>query len=693
MDTPDDAILQSVEALDPEDILNQTDFSDTGYTNPFLKYETPEPSEDFFSTIGDEGLGAGEPGLDNSFEFFTTPEPEERPTFGNDWFPSNLSGYDNMDGTSNLPGYETMGGMDNILPLDVSWQPQDQQVYMTPDTSFNLGPWEQSGLTQDMLPPRAFSDTITAQRSLPLSVDIIKAESCDADGSYESDISLPISNPPSALSPVKRPTTQHQVNGEPAHTLKRRGSTDLVQGKIKRITRRNKGGPDDARLISEQYYGNPPPPREAWGPMQKDGKPLFSYNRQGELARGRPFKLKEMKWYLFAKSPAGCKNWVERTTEPGEVRRLEKVRSGLTLWIGWTPAQSTDRYPNMNSNKCKFLDCAISSRTIKTGDPRVIFDERHNHNGQAIDPFYNAGYCHLYCLEKHFDILQLFDALDVRFDDRGFVREEFNLSALKPDEQNACLRWVGKFWEEYMHWRRTEYEPARQERDRVRSTSTKPLYPGALPPAAPERLRLWGDSLTHTLMRESLQLESQAKINQRKKRREVKPDSCDRDTHRGDLDFANQAREKKHNKREKRPRSAVPERGHSITSLGHTSTKRRRGDEMELDDSHPIIKRQRSAPPEMLHQNNGMADFNEYSTQIQDPNMGMMFEASATMMPYNHSAEGHVGQYADGMGVPDVYPSSEMAAEVIGIKQEEDGGFLKRGGFGGCICHRKPRLL
>ncbi|KAK8019882.1 hypothetical protein PG990_005020 [Apiospora arundinis] len=94
---------------------------------------------------------------------------------------------------------------------------------------------------------------------------------------------------------------------------------------------------------------------------------------------------------------------------------------------------------------------------------------------------------------------------------------------------------------------------------------------------------------------------------------------------------------------------------------------------MELDDSHPIIKRQRSAPPEMLHQNNGMADFNEYSTQIQDPNMGMMFEASATMMPYNHSAEGHVGQYADGMGVPDVYPSSEMAAEVIGIKQEEDG--------------------
>ncbi|KAK6843052.1 hypothetical protein PG987_003912 [Apiospora arundinis] len=75
----------------------------------------------------------------------------------------------------------------------------------------------------------------------------------------------------------------------------------------------------------------------------------------------------------------------------------------------------------------------------------------------------------------------------------------------------------------------------------------------------------------------------------------------------------------------------------------------------------------------MLHQNNGMADFNEYSTQIQDPNMGMMFEASATMMPYNHSAEGHVGQYADGMGVPDVYPSSEMAAEVIGIKQEEDG--------------------
>ncbi|KAK8113711.1 hypothetical protein PG999_005780 [Apiospora kogelbergensis] len=672
MVTPDDDFFNPDEIFEQaEDYFYGTDFNETEYAGPDFEARLAELSAE--APTGGE-IGAFDPGQVNSLD------------------PVGPEASSNGSITMGLPNAKYLDGMDMNMAHPQFQQPEPLG-YMGTANLFDGGIPNQSGLGQDTqscsvvppVPPKGLSGIIIPRKSPPLPLDVGKTAYCYGDYYYyDSDISLPLGNPPLANSPVERKIVEKPMNSEPAHTLKRRGSTDLVQGKIKRNTRRKRGGPDDARFLSEQYYGQPPPPKGAWGPRQKDGMLLFSYNRQGELARGRPFELKEMKWYLFAKSPGGCENWVERKTEPGEVQREGKVRSGLTLWVGWTPAQANDRYPSSNSNKCKFLDCAISNRTIRTGEPRVILDERHNVNGAVIDPFYNAGYCHLYCLEKHFGMEHLMDVLDVRFDNRYFAKEEVNLCALKTDEEQACLKWANDFWEDYCHWRCDEYSPARDDRDKARrARSTSPEV--ALPPAAPERLRLWSDSLTYRLICKSLKLETRAKANQRIKRREVKPDSCDRDTHKGDLDFANQAREKKRSKvsgplkvGEAWDLFQHAKREH-LEKPGSVHRKRRRCDDPETEEADGLhrAKRHQSAPPDIRpHQNSSMASFNAYPTPIlHDSTAGML------MASYGYSAEGqYMGPYVYDVG--DAGPSQppEMASvppfagtqdpEATVIKQE-----------------------
>ncbi|KAK8027620.1 hypothetical protein PG991_004676 [Apiospora marii] len=427
--------------------------------------------------------------------------------------------------------------------MDFHFQSQEPQGYD------ELGPFAEQDLEQmsvgDMFMETSdvhnnnFSITHQSQ-SFPLTVDTTMAAAYDGDCPYDSDDSMPLSGQLPTDSPLNSPITTVQVNDGQPHTIQRRGSTPLIaHGKIKRTTRRNQGEHTDPETLSANYYGKPPPQKLPWGPMQKNGKPLFSYNRQGEVCKGRPLTIKEMRMYLFDPSDSQEQraNWVNRIPEPGERRRQNAVRSGLTLWIGWTPAQVSGRYPSSDSNKCKFLDCALDSRTIKTGDPRVIFDERHNVTGANINPFWNAAYCHLYCFEKHFNLVQLLSTIDLRLDDRIFQKEEQNLSVLKPDEYEAGRRWFEDCWPAHREWYIRHYQPAKVIRDEARKS------PGRTVPApAVERVRLWDKSLTSRIMERSLELESRAKAQQRKKRREVKKDSCDRDIHRGDLDLANKAR-------------------------------------------------------------------------------------------------------------------------------------------------------
>ncbi|KAI1768988.1 hypothetical protein GGR53DRAFT_272077 [Hypoxylon sp. FL1150] len=205
--------------------------------------------------------------------------------------------------------------------------------------------------------------------------------------------------------PRSRPETGR--NGEP-----------LRSGRIPRKTRKNQ-----ARSDPQEWYGPPPPEPESWGPIEKSGRPLFKYTACGELERGKMYSKKEMRKYIFG--PKTTEHFQMPKLLPGVPEFLGYYRQGLTLWIGWVPAQSNDRYPyDATSQKCRFADCPDPRNTIRAGLPRVVFDERYNCDGDSIDVFHNAGYAHLFCLERHFNLISTMQVVNVQPDEREFHRED-----------------------------------------------------------------------------------------------------------------------------------------------------------------------------------------------------------------------------------------------------------------------------
>ncbi|KAI1739723.1 hypothetical protein F4680DRAFT_448720 [Xylaria scruposa] len=219
---------------------------------------------------------------------------------------------------------------------------------------------------------------------------------------------LPSAGTVTTSPPPKRPAKNH--NGEL-----------LLNDRIPRKTH-GKRGP--SIVEPEKYYGPSPPKPRDWGPRNERGKHLFTYTEKGELAAGLYLTTKEMRQYLLGPSPQDPANFEGPFRLPGVKLRTKKLRQGLTLWVGWPAPMSNARYPRGGeSTKCRFKNCEYKGRTISMVDPWVIFDERQNEEGEAIDPFHNAGYVHLFCLEVNFDIVDLWQCLDIRPDYRSFKRE------------------------------------------------------------------------------------------------------------------------------------------------------------------------------------------------------------------------------------------------------------------------------
>ncbi|KAI0544121.1 hypothetical protein F4679DRAFT_589797 [Xylaria curta] len=219
---------------------------------------------------------------------------------------------------------------------------------------------------------------------------------------------LPSAGTKTTSPPPKRPAKNH--NGEL-----------LLNDRIPRKTHGNRG---PSIVEPEKYYGPSPPKPRDWGPRNGRGKHLFTYTEKGELAAGLYLTAKEMRQYLLGPSPQDPADFEGPFRLPGVKLRTKKMRQGLTLWVGWPAPMSNARYPRGGeSTKCRFKNCEYKGRTISMGDPWVIFDERQNMDGEAIDPFHNAGYVHLFCLESNFDIIDLWQCLDIRPDYRSFKRE------------------------------------------------------------------------------------------------------------------------------------------------------------------------------------------------------------------------------------------------------------------------------
>lgn len=133
---------------------------------------------------------------------------------------------------------------------------------------------------------------------------------------------------------------------------------------------------------------------------------MFEYTRNGELSE-LTFTPEEIESFLFDRPP--------------------QFRNQLTIWIQKTPADSGRRYPTMGSDKCRFADCpqgAIKGqRTIAVGSFRVAFDEQWAIHHDQRDPFFVAGYAHLYCLERFCDFPSICKLLKVRPDVR-YLKDE-----------------------------------------------------------------------------------------------------------------------------------------------------------------------------------------------------------------------------------------------------------------------------
>ena len=175
----------------------------------------------------------------------------------------------------------------------------------------------------------------------------------------------------------------------------------------------------------------------SWSAPSSTGT-LFEYSAQGELEPGCEFSREQMSDYLtyhplhmFYGSSPSTKN------------------SGLNLWIQTTPADAGKRYPTSLSSKCRFADCSAPNRSIRNGQFRVAFDEQSVFS-ELVDPYYSAGYVHLFCFEKIFDFPRLCKRFNIQGDDRKFP-EGRNKMAVTRDHP-AMLGIVNEFIQSSVPW-------------------------------------------------------------------------------------------------------------------------------------------------------------------------------------------------------------------------------------------------
>lgn len=80
------------------------------------------------------------------------------------------------------------------------------------------------------------------------------------------------------------------------------------------------------------------------------------------------------------------------------------------LRIQIQPAQYNHRYMRAGQSfKCRFQDCPDKRGTILKGQARVCISEFDDERGDWLNPFHNAGYVHLFCLEKQTNFIELCD--------------------------------------------------------------------------------------------------------------------------------------------------------------------------------------------------------------------------------------------------------------------------------------------
>lgn len=155
---------------------------------------------------------------------------------------------------------------------------------------------------------------------------------------------------------------------------------------------------------------------------------VFKYNKYGELTPGRVYSASELRRYFF-EHPL-------HETSRGHNPKI----GGLILWIQQNPFDTLHRCGNPNAARCRFLMCSGNQNIIGVGAIRVTFDE-HSHEPKH-NPYHNAGYVHLFCLERFMDFPDICSKLDVRAEDRVLPLEPHgkNLMLLETCQESTHIQ-------------------------------------------------------------------------------------------------------------------------------------------------------------------------------------------------------------------------------------------------------------
>ncbi|GKT53008.1 hypothetical protein ColTof4_13021 [Colletotrichum tofieldiae] len=218
----------------------------------------------------------------------------------------------------------------------------------------------------------------------------------------------------------------------PAHTPARDLTTPVVDGKVlKRIPRPAKAKDVDA----SEWYDPLPEAPAAWG--GRDPKnPMFQYNKEGELLPNLRFSREQILYYLKARKDQGLP---------------------LALWIQNVPHGCKTRVGDDRLRACRWSGCPAYKGTILKGFWRVCFDERPATSGKQHDPYHNAGYMHLWCLDRCFDLLEIAHVFDLKPDTRYFEKEERNPMAMTRDHDELVMefeKWRTSQKAAYEEWRK-----------------------------------------------------------------------------------------------------------------------------------------------------------------------------------------------------------------------------------------------
>ncbi|CAK7203976.1 hypothetical protein SEUCBS139899_006726 [Sporothrix eucalyptigena] len=177
------------------------------------------------------------------------------------------------------------------------------------------------------------------------------------------------------------------------------------------------------------------PVRANWTARDSNYAVQVKYSKQGELKPTVRFDRKTLETYI-----RGC----------------TKTGIPLRLWIQNSATMHTDRFPSRASSICRAANCPVRNSTISRGMYQVCFDEYPDEttNGR-YDPFYVAGYMHLFCLEEMIPLAELMAFADVQPDVREFPLEQRNPMSLNRDGVGRTLlgaynEWKGQHYDRFV---------------------------------------------------------------------------------------------------------------------------------------------------------------------------------------------------------------------------------------------------